>query len=321
MLIDVLYLVLGLVALVFGATWLVDGASSLAKKAGISTLTIGLTVVAFGTSMPELVVNLLASASGSTELAIGNVVGSNTLNIFLIVGIAAIIKPVNVQRKSVLVEIPFSLLAAVVLFFMANDLLIDGASQSVISRSDGLVLFSFFAIFLYYNFLTAKSGGAPEEDITIKQIKPWLAVVMVFVGIFLLFIGGKFIVDGGSSLARTLGVSESLIGLTVVAIGTSLPELATSAMAAYRGNSDIAIGNVVGSNIFNIFFILGTSSLVRPLPFYSNSNVDILVTCLASILLFSFVLIGSGRRIDRREGVLFVSLYLIYTAYLIVYVG
>jgi cation:H+ antiporter len=316
MLLNVMLVIGGLALLIFGANWLVEGASSIAKKFGISPLTIGLTVVAFGTSMPELVVNLIASTSGSTELAIGNVVGSNTFNILLILGIAALIKPIAVQAKTVKIEVPFSLLAAVVLLIAANDALLDGDSRSILSRADGLILLCFFIIFMFYNFINARKPNH-DDEVVIKRRSMTLSSLMVLGGLILLFLGGKFIVDGSVAIATALGVSQSLIGLTIVAAGTSLPELATSAVAAYKNNPDIAVGNAVGSNIFNIFFILGISSIINPLPFYASSNIDILVTCLASILLFVFVLVGPGKQIDRREGGLFVAIYLIYMTYLI----
>lgn len=318
MFLNILLVLGGFALLIFGANWLVEGASSIAKKFGISPLTIGLTVVAFGTSMPELVVNLIASTTGSTELAIGNVVGSNTFNIFMILGIAALIKPIAVQAKTVKIEVPFSLLAAVVLLIAANDAFLNGDSQSILSRVDGLILLCFFIVFMFYNFINARKPNH-DDEVVIKRRSMTLASLMVVGGLILLFLGGKFIVDGSVAVATALGVSQSLIGLTIVAAGTSLPELATSAVAAYKNNPDIAVGNVVGSNIFNIFFILGMSSIIYPLPFYASSNIDILVTCLASILLFVFVLVGPGKQIDRREGGLFVAIYVIYMTYLIMH--
>jgi cation:H+ antiporter len=316
MLIDILILVVGLTILILGANWLVEGASTVAAKLGVSAFTIGLTVVAFGTSMPEFVVNVMASFSGNSGLAIGNIVGSNTINILLVIGIAALIKPVGVKSSTVRIEVPFSLLAAVVLFFLANDMLLDGSDSSILSRIDGLILFSFLSIFLYYTFLSAKSDEhAPVSDVKIR--KGYITILMIVGGISGLYFGGKLIVDSSVSIAKLFGISDALIGLTVVAIGTSLPELVTSAVAAFKGNSDIAIGNVLGSNIFNVFMVLGISSIIRPLPFYPSANVDILVTCLASILLFIFALAGPGRRIDRKEGGLFVVIYVGYIVYLI----
>jgi len=306
----------GLLMLIFGSNWLVDGASSLARKLNISDIVIGLTVVAFGTSSPELVVNLIASFNGNTEIAIGNILGSNIFNILAILGITALFLPVAVKNNTVWKEIPFSILAILVVAFMANDVLIDGYEKNEISRIDGLVLLGFFSIFMGYTFVLAKQSGPlmEVEKITMSVPKAGLYVIVGLAG---LFFGGRFLVMGAIDIARTLGMSESVIGLTVVAAGTSLPELATSITAALKKNSDIAIGNVVGSNIFNVFFILGTSAVIRPLTFSVQSNFDVLSALIASLLLFLFVFIGKGRKIDRLEGSFFIFLYIAYTVYLV----
>jgi cation:H+ antiporter len=316
MLLEILLLILGLVLLIFGADKLVEGASSVADKLGIPAFVIGLTVVAFGTSMPEMVVNILASFSGNSGLAIGNVIGSNTINILVVVGITAIIRPITVMSSTIRIEIPYSLLAAIVLFLLANDLLIDGAEQSILSRIDGMVLITFLGLFLLYTYYSAKSDKyAPITKV--KKRKTYISILMIAGGILGLYFGGDLIVNSATTIARSLGISDAIIGLTVVALGTSLPELVTSAVAAYKGNSDIAIGNVLGSNIFNVFMVLGISSIIRPLPFYPAANVDILVTGLASILLFAFAIKGTGQKIDRREGILFVTIYIAYIVYLV----
>ena len=317
MLLEIFILAIGLTVLIIGANWLVEGASSVALKLGVSAFTIGLTVVAFGTSLPELVVNIMSSVKGNSGLAIGNVVGSNSINILLIIGIAAVIKPVNVQSSTVRIEIPFSLLAAVVLLVMANKVLVDGAQESLLTRTDGMVLILLLAVFLYYTFLSARSDShAPVSEV--KGRKGYIVALMMVVGTLGLYFGGRMMVDSATKIAVSLGVSDSIIGLTVLAIGTSLPELVTSCVAAFKGDSDIAIGNVLGSNIFNIFMVLGISSAILPLPFYAEANIDILVVCLASVLLLIFALVGPGQKIDRREGVLFVTIYLVYFAYLII---
>ncbi len=309
----------GFVLLIKGADYLVQGASSVAKKFGISALVIGLTIVAFGTSAPELVVNLLASINGNTEIAIGNVLGSNIVNILLILGVAAIIYPISVGRGTTYKEIPFALLAVVVLGFLANDILIDGESTSILSRIDGLILILFFAIFLYYIFGIAKNDGeGSSEEEAVVEYSSGRSFLMIVAGLFGLVVGGKWIVDGAVTFASSLGVSEALIGLTIVAVGTSLPELATSAVAAYRKNSDIAIGNVVGSNIFNVFWILGVSAIIRPLPFSEALTFDLLVTIIVTILLFVAVLVGNRFKFERWQGVLFILLYVVYVTYIIV---
>ncbi len=310
---------IGFVALIKGADLLVDGASSLAGRLGVSALVIGLTIVAFGTSAPELVVNLLASWQGNTDIAIGNVLGSNIVNILLILGISAIFYPLAVQKGTVWKEIPFALLAVVVLAVLANDVAIDGLTASDLSRSDGIVLLSFFIIFLYYIFGLVKressNGGsavAVEPQFTMLR-----STVMVLAGVTGLVVGGKWIVDGAVAFATSFGVSEALIGLTIVAIGTSLPEMATSVVAAYKKNVDIAVGNIVGSNIFNVFWILGVSSLIRPLPFDPALTMDLFVTVGATLVLFLALFVGKRHTIERSQGVLFVILYVSYITFLI----
>ena len=308
--------IIGFFLLIKGADLLVDGSASIAKKLKISSIVIGLTIVAFGTSAPEFIVNIFASVRGNSEIAIGNILGSNIANILLILGISAIIYPITAKKNTVLKEIPLSLLAAIVLGLMANDLIIDGASFSGITRIDGFILLSFFIIFLYYTFGITKS----DKDIVEEEIKVFSyskAVIFIILGLAGLVIGGKWIVDGAIKIAELFNISQSLIGLTIVAIGTSLPELATSAIAAYKKQSDIAIGNVVGSNIFNIFWILGASAIIRPLPFSNSSNGDIAMTIFASILLFIVMFIGKKRVIERWQGVFMVTLYAGYVVFLV----
>ncbi|HNS30204.1 MAG TPA: calcium/sodium antiporter [Tenuifilaceae bacterium] len=316
MLIDILLFSLGLVILIVGANWLVDGASSIASSLGVSALTIGLTVVAAGTSTPELVVNIVASVNGTSGLAMGNVLGSNIMNILLIVGIAAIISPIHVQRKTLRVEIPFTLLAAVMLLVLGAEHMLKSADSAVLSRLDGVILLIFFGIFFLYTYKTSQSDQSSQES-KVRERKPVIAILLTIAGIAGLYFGGVIIVDSATEIAGRLGVSDAIIGLTVVAIGTSLPELVTSSVAAYKGNSDIAIGNVVGSNIFNIFLVLGVSCAIRPLPFYPGALIDILVTCAASILLFLFVLVRPKQTIERTKGTVFLLIYIAYLIYLI----
>jgi len=321
MLIYVLF-VIGFPFLIKGADFLVKGASALAKRLGVTDLTIGLTVVAFGTSAPELVVNLYASSDGNTEIAIGNILGSNISNVFLILGIAAIIRTLVVTQEMVWKQVPLSLLAIIVLGILANDVHIDSAGKSEIGRIDGLVLLSFFALFLYYIFgLAQKERGLVANAEKADSPSPaWKSVLYVGIGLAGLVIGAKWIVDGAVEISDKLGMSERFIGLTIVAVGTSLPELATSAVAAYRKNADIAVGNIVGSNIFNIFLVLGISSVIRPLPFHGNGiNIDLGVTAATSVFLFVFMFTGKGRHLlERREGIAFVVAYFGYMVYLIV---
>jgi cation:H+ antiporter len=309
---------LGFVLLIKGADFLVDGASAIARRFNISDLVIGLTVVAFGTSTPELFVNIVASARGNTDIAIGNVLGSNISNVFLILGISAIIYPLSVSKGTVWKEIPFSLLAVITLGLMANDQVIDGDSSSLLTRIDGLVLLAFFTIFLYYSFSIAKAIEGLDEHVPAKATSFVKSILLVIAGLIGLTLGGKWIVDGAVTLAKSFGMSESLVGLTIVAVGTSLPELATSAMAAYKKNVDIAVGNVVGSNIFNIFFVLGISATIKPLPFQTKSNLDIAVVTVSSLLLFLFMFTGKKRSLDRWEGIVSLFLYGGYIAFLII---
>jgi cation:H+ antiporter len=311
------FLIAGFVVLIAGADILVKGASSIARRLNVSDLVIGLTVVAFGTSSPELFVNILASSRGESAIAIGNVIGSNISNIFLILGVSSLIGALAVSRGTVWREIPLSLLAVLVLGVVANDQLIDGTAGSVITRADGFVLLSFFIIFIYYSTSIARRIEGMDEHVPSKLYGMPLSTLMVVGGLAGLGIGGELIVRGAVNLARTFGVSESLIGLTIVAVGTSLPELATSAVASLKKNADIAVGNVVGSNIFNVLFVLGISSVVRPLPFERRNNPDLGVVVLASLLLFAFMFSGRRRSLDRWEGAVFVALYAVYIVFLI----
>jgi len=312
-----IFFILGFFILIKGADILINGSVSVAKKFKISSIVIGLTIVAFGTSMPELIVNIFASAQGKTEIAIGNILGSNIINILFILGISAVIYPITANKNTVLKEIPFSLLAIVVLGIMANDIIIDGQIFSSITRIDGLILISFLIIFLYYIFGITKS----VEDIVVKdEIKVFSyskGVFYIILGIVGLIVGGKWIVDGAVEIAKFFNISESLIGLTIIAIGTSLPELATSAVAAYKKQSDIAIGNIVGSNIFNIFFVLGVSAIIRPLPFNDNLNKDIAMTIFASVILLLMMFIGKKRIIKRWQGIFMIIVYIGYIVFLV----
>jgi cation:H+ antiporter len=309
---------IGFVFLIKGADFLVDGATSVARSLNVSDLVIGLTVVAFGTSTPELFVNLVASFKGNADIAIGNVLGSNIANIFLILGVSSIIYPLEVTKGTVWKEIPFSLLAAMVLLFMANDQLLDKAGASGLTRVDGLTFLCFFVIFIYYTFSIAEQVEGMEEHVPARQYGWHRTLLYIIVGLAGLTVGGKWIVDGAIALATKFGMSESLIGLTIVAVGTSLPELATSAVAAYKKNVEIAVGNVVGSNIFNLFFVLGISATIKPLPFQTKNNIDLGVVILASLMLFFFMFTGKKRSLDRWEGIVFLILYLGYIAILIV---
>jgi len=312
-----LYLFLpGIILLIKGADWLVDGSSSIAGKMGISQLVIGLTFVAFGTSAPELAVSSLASISGNSGVAMGNILGSNIANILFILGTAAVIYPLKVEKNTVYREIPFSMLAALALAVLVNDALIDGASLAELTRSDGLIMLCFFSLFLYYVFSIAKNSKIEQEQIS--DLSTLRSVFFVIIGIVGLTYGGHLIVNAAVLMAETWGLSERIIGLTVVAIGTSLPELATSAVAAYKRNTDIAIGNVVGSNIFNIFWVLGVSAVIRPLPGEEGVNLDIGLVILSSALLMGLLFFRKKHMLNRAHGILFLLLYFAYLGALVV---
>ncbi len=312
-----LLFVIGIALLVKGGDVLVDGATSVARRLGVSDLVIGLTVVSIGSSAPELIVNVIASVRGSADLAVGNILGSNTANILLGLGVAALIYNLKVRSSTVWKEIPFSLLAVFVMGFLANDVLLGGQSSSAITRADGLVLLSFFAIFLYYVYSLGSKGKSGEAHIETSKRSVARAVLMVVCGGLALAVGGKWVVDGALAIGRALGASEALMGLTVVAIGTSLPEIVTSAMAARKKSADIAIGNIVGSNIFNIFWVLGLVSVIRPISFSAALNTDILTVILATTLLFVILFIGRRHTLARWEGLGFISIYVAYLVYLI----
>lgn len=318
MIIPIVLLVLGFVVLVYGADKLVDAASALAANFGIPNIVIGLTIVAFGTSAPEMVVNIFAAVSGSSEMVMGNVLGSNIFNVLGILGISALIYPLTVKSNTTWIEIPLSLLAAVLIWVLANDMLLDFQVGNLISRSDGLVLILFFTIFLVYNILVSKNSKKTDETVEIPLgYTTSKSIFWILVGLAGLIIGGKLIVDNAVELAQLYGMSERIIGLTIVSIGTSLPELATSVAAVRKRKVDIAIGNVVGSNIFNTFWILGLSSIIMPVEVNSASNLDILTNIIASFLLFIFIFTGKGRALERWEGGVLFALYIGYLMLLV----
>ncbi len=311
------FIAVGLGALIAGANWFVKGAASLALRSGMPAIVIGLTVVAFGTSAPELLVNLFAALSGSSDIAVGNIVGSNTANILLILGIASVIAPLAVKRATIWKEIPLALLAAILLFAFASDRLLDGAATDVVSRAEGIAFMGLFTIFLAYVYSLARSE--PSETENVPDVRSYgSSAGLLVVGLVALVGGGKLLVDNAITLATLAGLSEAFIGLTIVAVGTSLPELATSAVAAWKGHADIAIGNIVGSNIFNIFWILGVTAIILPLPVGGALMTDIALSAAATLLLFAFMFIGKRHQLERWQGVLFIVLYAAYIVYLIV---
>jgi cation:H+ antiporter len=314
MVISIVLLIIGFFLLIKGADYLVEGSSSLASKLKVSELLIGLTIVAFGTSTPELIVNIIASYQDNTGIAYGNVIGSNIVNILLILGIAGLIYPIKTEKNTVWKEIPLSLMAAVALLILCNDRILNG-EPSLLSRGDGLILLLFFIIFISYSFGLSKVEIQDRPDIKIFSNRR--IVVYIIVGLAALFFGGRFVVNSAVNIAHRLNISEKLIALTIVSIGTSLPELFTSAVAAKNHKSDIAIGNVVGSNIFNIFFILGISAVIRPLTYPITLNSDLIILIGASLLLFLTMFTGHKRRLDWWESFSFLILYCGYVIFLL----
>lgn len=314
--IDYIFILIGLALLYQGANWFVEGASSLAKHLGISSLVIGLTVVAFGTSMPELVVNVFASIQGNSDVAFGNIVGSNIINLLLILGVTGVIAPVTVQKPTVWKEIPFALLAVLVLTTMSNKIMLANNSENILTRADGIILLFFFSMFLYYIFETIRNSTNVSSD-NIKEHSITKISFMLIAGFIFLVIGGKLTVDGAVSIARQMGISEFLISSTIVAAGTSLPELVTSVAAALKKEMDISVGNIVGSNIFNIFFIMGISSTISPLTVPIGVNVDLIVLTIATLLFFVFMFTGKKHKFERWEALIFLTIYVGYTLFII----
>lgn len=291
-----------------------SGASALAKRYNVSDLAIGLTIVAFGTSAPELVVNAISSTQNLPYLVFGNVIGSNNFNIFVILGIAGLITPLVVQSSTVWKEIPISFLAIVTFYLLANNFFVS--SNPYLSRIDGVILLIFFGLFLLYVYKQLKTSGVSTEDTAkgYSTSKIWLLIILGLGGLVL---GGQLVVRSATSLATSLGVSQKIIGLTIVAFGTSLPELATSVVAALKKNSDIAVGNIIGSNIFNIFLIFGVSSLIRPMEFSSTFSVDILLLALGTLILFIAMFTGRKKKLDRWEAAILLLIFAGYTVYLV----
>ena len=386
---EYVFFLLGFVFVIKGADLLIDGASSLARKMGISSLIIGLTVVAFGTSVPELVINVFSAMEGKTDVALGNIIGSCISNLLLILGLTAIIFPLDVKISTAWKEIPFSLFAVALLFILCNDVLIDNTRESFLSRSDGIILFAFFGIFLYYviEMAMAHKGDSPvpipdtethkkklkagpdkilkgasdkkstenisaenkaekkesallsvkkdkperksgtlekvavqpvkEEEKEEKEKSSFTIAIYIILGLIGLFFGGRWVVDGAVKIATRFGLSEFLISATIIAVGSSLPELVTSLVAAYKKEPDMSVGNIVGSNIFNIFWVLGVSAIIRPIPVTLGINVDIIFLMVVTLYLFLFMFIGKKYKLERWQGIFFTILYIFYIVYII----
>lgn len=311
----------GLVLILVGANVLTDGSSALAKRWGVSDLVIGLTVVAFGTSAPELVISVISAINGNAGLAVGNVVGSNIFNILVIIGLVAICKPILMQKSLLNNELPLVMLSSAALLAIGSSALLGVPGKPSVTRVDGILLILFFLIFLRYTFSKAKDADGSEEQekgAGIKSMPLWKSALWIVAGLAGLVFGGDIFVDGASGIAKSFGVSDAVIGLTIVAAGTSLPELATSLTAAFKGKTGIAVGNVIGSCLFNVFFVLGVSATIMPLPFGDIGMTDLLVLMLASVLFWVFGRWYKVQTISRPEGIILFLIYIAYIVYLVV---
>lgn len=323
MIINFVLFALGVVLIIAGANFLTDGAASLARRLGLSPLMVGLTVVAFGTSAPELVVSLTSALAGSADMAVGNVVGSNLFNVLAIVGVTALVTPLSITHSTIRKEIPLLILASIVLTVMVWDTLLGGATSAgnVLTRGEGIVLLAFFLIFLFYTLSIASTTGGEatqsDEEGAPQAGKPlWLMLIFILGGLGGLIWGGDLFVSSSTSIARSLGVSEGIIGLTLVAMGTSLPELATSVVAALKKEPELAVGNVVGSGLFNIFLILGVTASVTPITVSGITLIDFVMMILSAALLYLFGVFFGDRTITRTEGAVLVAIFIAYNAYL-----
>ncbi|MDE7458656.1 MAG: calcium/sodium antiporter [Muribaculaceae bacterium] len=322
---SIIWLIVSLALILIGANALTDGSSAIAKRMGISDLIIGLTVVAFGTSTPELVISIVAAADGNPSIAVGNIVGSNILNILLIIGLTALVRPIFIKKSIMTNEIPMLILSSVILLVLGYSAALDGIATPTVTRVNGIFLLIFFLLFMRYTFASAKSAPqsgekdpAEADGQRLGKFSTVKSAAFVIGGLAALIWGGDKFVDSASTLARHIGMSEATIGLTIVAIGTSLPELATSIVAAVKGQSALAVGNVIGSNIFNVLLILGTASVVAPLPFAGVSLVDLWTLVGASVLFLVFGWFFRTRCITRAEGAVMLACYLAYTAWLLI---
>ena len=303
---QIVFLVLGFFLLVKGADWFVDGASGLARKLGIPQLVIGLTIVAMGTSLPEAAVSISAALRGNAEITIGNIVGSNILNILIILGLTALIATLKVADSTVRYEIPFMILVTFVLLWL-------GYTGGQVTRLEGIILWVLFLLYLRYLYMMAKKGK--EEETETAQLSTAKIIGLILAGVVMIVAGSNFAVEGASNIAKVLGISQRFIGLTIVALGTSLPELVTSVSAARKHNADIAIGNIVGSNIFNVLFIVGTTALITPVTFASGFVVDTLIAAAVGILLF--VCVVRTKELRKKAGIVMLLAYVLYFLYLL----
>ena len=318
MFLDILWILGGLVMILVGSDWLVDGASAIARKYGISEFIIGMTIVGIGTSMPELVSSVISAIGGHGDMALGNVTGSNTCNILLILGVTALISPIGYTRNNIRKDIPFAISVSLFLVVMLYNGfgLVGEMGTPGISRADSLYLLLIFVIFMMDSFKSAKKGSDDEEEENIKPMPMGTAILLIITGLNGLIWGGQFFVDHTVSIAERFHVSEAFISITLMAVGTSLPELATCVVAAMKGKNQLALGNVIGSNIFNISLIIGTSAFISPFEIQTISTVDIAMVIVSVLLLWMAAFTFKRRKLDRVEGVIFLLAYVVYITYL-----
>ncbi len=318
MFLSFVFLIIGFVLLVKGADFFVEGSSTIAKYLKIPSIIIGLTIVAMGTSAPEAAVSIIAGINGSNDIAVSNVLGSNIFNLLVVIGISAVIKPINIQNQIIIKEYPFMLMATLVLIVMSFDNTLSNGTANMITRSEAIVLLIFMCVFMYSivsSALQSRKETPSEETDKPKHGIP-LSIVFTLGGLAGIIIGGQFVVDSAEKIALGFGMSETLVGLTIVAVGTSLPELVTSIVAAKKGESDIAVGNVVGSNIFNILFVLASSAVITPMGVNALCLTDMLI--LIAVSLFTYVFCITKNKVNRVEGVILTTFYVAYLAYAII---
>jgi cation:H+ antiporter len=309
MIVDLMLLILGFALLIKGSDILVDGASNVAQKFNIPTIIIGLTIVAIGTSMPELMVSVTSAVEGHSDISLGNIIGSNISNLFLILGLCSIIKPLIFKRQTRVIENPFTIFVTVLLFLLC----INGGNNTI-TKIEGVILLTICVIFIIYNIIMAKKGNEFDKEILLDESNESMlkATIKIILGIVALKFGGDFVVNGASSLAGRIGITEKMISLTIVAFSTSLPELITSITATRKGQVDMAIGNIVGSQIFNILLIIGVSSVLHPITYSPSYNIDFIVLIIGTILFALFPYIGKKDEMTRKNGIIFLIIYIMY---------
>ncbi len=308
----ILVIVASLGIILKGADFFVEGASSISIKLGMSAFVVGLTIVAIGTSAPELFINAIAAYSGATDLSIGNILGSNVAGLLLGLGIAALFIPLKLKSGTVWKEIPFSLLGAILVLIFGIDIIIDGGAENIVTRSEGLTLLAFFVIFIVYTFGLNQADDSEESDDEIVEYSWVKSLVYIAGGVLGLIVGGALVVESAVTIASMAGLSQNLIGLTIVAIGTSLPEIVTAVVAAKKGQVDMVVGGIIGTIIFNIFFALGITAVIAPLPFSTDNITDALFLMTVSVIFFIFMFVGAKHKLEKWQGIFFIVMYISY---------